>query len=71
MGMTETYLEKRIRTAIKKSGLSIYKLAKKSGVSQPVLCRFMNGKRGITLATASKLVDTLGLKLILGKKKGG
>jgi ribosome-binding protein aMBF1 (putative translation factor) len=69
--MTETYLEKQIRTAIEKSGLSIYKLAKKSGVSQPVLCRFTNRKRGITLATASKLVDTLGLKLILEKKKGG
>jgi len=55
--------------AIKKSGYSIYKLAKESGVSQPVLCRFMNGKRGITLATASKLADTLGLKLILEKKK--
>ncbi len=63
------HLEKQIRMAIKKSGYSIYKLAKESGVSQPVLCRFMNGKRGITLATASKLADTLGLKLILEKKK--
>jgi plasmid maintenance system antidote protein VapI len=69
MGMKETYLEKEIRTAIKKSGFSIYRLAKESGVSQPILCRFVNGKRGITLATASKLVDTLGLKLILEKKK--
>ena len=59
-----TYLEKQIKTAIEKSGLSINQLAKESGVSQPVLCRFMNGQRGITLATASKLVEALGLKLI-------
>jgi plasmid maintenance system antidote protein VapI len=69
MGKQETYLEKQIRAAIKKSGLTIYRLAKDSGVSQPVLSRFVNRQRGITLATASKLVETLGLKLISKKKK--
>ena len=65
----QTYLERQIRTAIKESGLTIYRLAKDSGVSQPVLCRFANGKRGITLATASKLTETLGLELVSKKKK--
>ena len=60
----ETYVERRIRTAIKKSGLSGYRLAKDSGVSQPILWRFMNGKRSVNLATASKLVETLNLKLV-------
>jgi plasmid maintenance system antidote protein VapI len=68
MGMTETYLEKQIRTAIKKSGNSVYRLAKDSGVPQAALCRFVNGKRGITLATASKLVKTLGLRLIKSQR---
>ena len=54
--------------AIDKSGLSVYRLAKDSGVSQPVLCRFVNRQRGITLATASKLVETLGLKLVPRKR---
>lgn len=65
----ETYLEKQIRAAIKKSGLSVYRLAKDSGVSQPVLCRFVNRQRGITLATASKLVETLGFELISKRKE--
>ena len=63
----ETYLEKQIRAAFKKSGLTIYRLAKDSGVSQPVVSRFVNGKRGITLATASKLVETLKLELTAKK----
>ena len=69
MGKRQTYLDKQIREAIKDSGLTIYRLAKDSGVSQPVLCRFVNGKRGITLATASKLVEVLGLELVAKKRK--
>lgn len=68
MKKNETYLEKQVRTAIKNSGLSINRLAKNSGVSQPVLCRFVNCERGITLATASKLAETLGLELVSKKK---
>ena len=64
----DTYLEKQIRAEIRKRGLTIYRIAKDSGVSQPVLSRFMNAKRGITLATASKLVETLGLELKPKKK---
>ena len=69
MQRRKTSLENQIRTAIEKSGLSVYRLAKDSGVSQPVLCRFVNGQRGITLATASKLVETLGLRLVSKKDK--
>lgn len=69
MKKSETYLENQIRAAIKNSGLSINRLAKDSGVSQPVLCRFMNKTRGITLTTASKLAESLGLELISKKRK--
>ena len=69
MATNQTYLEKQLKTAIAKSGLSVYRLAKDSGVSQPVLCRFVNGQRGITLATASRLVETLGLELVEKKRK--
>jgi plasmid maintenance system antidote protein VapI len=69
MSKQETYLEKEIRAAIKASGLTIYRVAKVSGVSQPILCRFVNKKRGITLATASKLTQALGLELTQKKSK--
>ena len=68
MKKRQAYLEKQIRAAIKKSGLTIYRLAKDSGVPQPVLSRFVNAKRGITLSTASKLAEALGLELT--RKKG-
>ena len=69
MRKKETYLEKQIREAFKNSGMTIYRLAKDSGVSQPVVSRFVNEKRGITLATASKLAEALNLELIQTKKK--
>ena len=64
----DTILEKQIRAEVKRRRLTIYRVAKDSGVSQPVVSRFMNKKRGITLSTASKLVKTLGLELVVKKK---
>ena len=69
MATKQTYLEEQIKTAIAKSGLSVYRLAKDSGVSQPVLCRFVNDQRGITLATASKLAKALDLELVVKRKR--
>ena len=69
MKKRQTYLEKQIRAAFKESGMTIYRLAKDSDVSQPVVSRFISGKRGITLATASKLVKVLGLELVQTKKR--
>jgi transcriptional regulator with XRE-family HTH domain len=69
MGNKGTYLEQQLRDAFRQSGWSIYRLAKDSGVSQPVVSRFVNEKRGITLATASKLAEVLGLELVSKKKK--
>ena len=63
MAEEQGYLEKRLREAIRRSGLTGYRLAKDSGVPQPVLSRFINGRRGITLTTASKLAVALGLEL--------
>ena len=70
MEKNAVYLEKEIRKAIKKGKWSGYRLAKESGVPQAVVCRFINGKRDITLATASKLVKALGLKLTPAQKGG-
>jgi plasmid maintenance system antidote protein VapI len=62
-------LEDRLRRAILECGLSANKLATLSGVAQPVLTRFINGTRGITLATAGKVAEALGLELV-AKRKG-
>ena len=49
--------------AIANSRLTEYRVAKDSGVPQPVLNRILRGERGISLATAAKLCKYLGLHL--------
>jgi transcriptional regulator with XRE-family HTH domain len=56
-------LPERLRTAIRKSGKTIYRIAVESGVAHPVILRFMSGERDIRLETAEKLAATLGLRL--------
>jgi plasmid maintenance system antidote protein VapI len=56
-------LTKQLQVAIESTGQSLYSIAQASGVAAPVLQRFVNGERGITLETASKIADYLGLAL--------
>ena len=71
MKRKEAYLEQQLRRAIEASNRTAYRISKDSGVSEGVLSLFLNGRRGITLATASKLAETLGLELrpVTGKAK--
>lgn len=62
-------LVERIQTAIAASGESLYAIARKSGVSYPVLHRFVTGKRGVTLDTAAQLAKALGLELVEQQKR--
>jgi plasmid maintenance system antidote protein VapI len=66
-------LQEQLREAIEKSGLSLYRIAKDSGVAYQVLHRFANRERDLTLETASKLADYFGMRLTRPKrpKKGG
>ncbi len=52
----------RLRAAIVAAG-TVYRVAKGSGVSQPVLWRFLRGERGLTLDTVDKLAEFLRLDL--------
>ena len=56
-------IEKQLLKAIEASGLTLTRLAEMAGVSEGIICRFVNGKRGITLTTASRLCRVLGLEL--------
>jgi hypothetical protein len=56
-------LTRQLQAAIAATGQSLYAIAHASGVAPPVLQRFVNGERGITLDTAAKLADYLGLAL--------
>lgn len=60
----KTPLEKALLKAIETSGLSIYQIAKGSGLDTAPLYNFVNGKRSLTLPTAGILADALGLELV-------
>ena len=61
---THNTLSDRLRDAIQSSGMTCYALANKAGLSQSVLSRFTSGERDISLGTAGKLADVLGLELV-------
>ena len=42
---------------------TVYRVAKDSGVPQPVVQRFVTDQRGISLATADRLAEFFGLEL--------
>jgi DNA-binding phage protein len=52
-----------LRDAIRNSGETEYRVAKESGVAQPILNRFLHGERGVSLETAAKVCKYLGLHL--------
>ena len=56
-------LEEQFRRAIKDSGISLYRLAKLTGVSHGVMSNFINGHRSLTLKTAAKLAPALRVEL--------
>ena len=66
-------LQDDLRQAVQNSGLSLYAVAKGSGIAYQVLHRFARGERDLTLETASKLADYFGMRLTRPRrpKKGG
>jgi plasmid maintenance system antidote protein VapI len=61
-------LEEQLRDALVQTGLSMNELARRSGVSQPILSRFVRGDRSLTLPVAARLCSMLGLRLCAEEK---
>ena len=57
-------LSEALRQAIRGCEMTEYQIAKRAGISQIMISRFLSGERDIRLATADKLAHALGLKLI-------
>jgi plasmid maintenance system antidote protein VapI len=60
---TKKNIVDQLRRAMRDSGETEYAIAKGSGVSQSIVNRFVSEERGISLETASKLCEYLGLEL--------
>lgn len=63
-----TKIADRLRQAILDCGETRYALAKRSGVGEPVLCKFMAGA-GLRLESIDRLCEALGLELTKTKRK--
>ena len=57
-------LSEALKLAIQESGRTVYQIAKEAHVSQIIISRFLSGERDIRMATADKLANALGLKLV-------
>jgi hypothetical protein len=52
-----------LKKAIAVSGQTVSGIARGAGIPQPVLCRFVQGERDLTLYTAEKLAIYFSLEL--------
>ncbi|MEP0846411.1 MAG: helix-turn-helix transcriptional regulator [Phycisphaerae bacterium] len=59
-----------MRKAMETSGQSRYRISKETGIAESVLSRFMSGETALTVETAERLADYLGLEIVLRPKRG-
>ena len=62
-------IEAQLRDAILSSDVSRYKLCKMSGVTNSQLSYFVRGERSLTLGSAAKVAQALGLELVAKRSK--
>ncbi|MHB1035229.1 MAG: helix-turn-helix domain-containing protein [Pirellulales bacterium] len=63
-------LTDQLRRAIDDSGLTRYRIAKETGVSESTLAQFYNGHRGLSMEALNALGQYLELTITLGRKPG-
>ena len=67
--MSQSNLVETLRHEIKASGITHYKLGKLCNISPAILDRFMNDERDLRLATAAKIAEVIGVKLVSKKRR--
>jgi len=63
-------LTDQLRRAIDDSGLTRYRIAKETGISESALAQFYNGHRGLSMDALNALGEFLQLTITLGRKPG-
>lgn len=61
-------LTDQLRRAIDDSGLTRYRIAKETGISESALAQFYNGHRGLSMEALNALGEFLELRITLGRK---
>ncbi|MGO8691875.1 MAG: helix-turn-helix domain-containing protein [Thermoguttaceae bacterium] len=68
MSKTKPTMTDVLKTAIEESGVSRYRISQDTGLTEPSLCRFMQGVATLRLDKADVLADYLGLELVKKRK---
>jgi DNA-binding phage protein len=58
----------RLREAVRTSGRSMCATAREAGIDKASLSRFLSGERSLTLESAERLAEALGLRLVAGRR---
>ena len=61
-------LTDQLRQAIDDSGLTRYRIAKETGISEPTLSKFYLGQRGLSMNAMNALGQFLQLTIKMGRK---
>ena len=61
-------LTDQLRQAIDDSGLTRYRIAKETGVSESALAQFYNGHRGLSMEAMNALGKYLELEIVMRRK---
>jgi hypothetical protein len=64
-------LTDQLRQAIVDSGLTRYRIAKETGVSEATLSKFHLAQRGLSMAAMDRVGEFLGLKIVAERKVKG
>lgn len=71
MATKRTKLSDQLRKAIETSGRSQYAICREAELAQATLCRFMQGKGGLSVDGIDRLAEALGLELVQRPPKKG
>ncbi len=58
----------QLRKAIDDSGMTRYRIAQETGISETALALFYNGQRGLSMKALNALGEFLKLKITLGRR---
>jgi DNA-binding phage protein len=62
-------ITERIQEAIRSGGMSRYAISKATGIDQGLLCRFLKGQSSLSFETADKVLDALGLEIVIRPRR--
>jgi len=62
-------LSEQLRDAVKNAGVSRYRIAQETGITEGQLCRFVHGQSRLSLDTIDLLAENLELEVVPRRKR--